>query len=66
MLFPHLMPRQPHAASIAITQDDSDRAIYAALLFVALKKAQVPAELQIYMRGGHGYRLRVSDDPVST
>lgn len=51
---------------IAITQDDSDRAIYAALLLVALKKAKVPAELHIYSRGGHGYGLRVSDKPVSS
>jgi acetyl esterase/lipase len=51
---------------IAITQDDSDRAIYAALLLVALKKAKVPAELHVYSRGGHGYGLRVSDNPVSS
>jgi acetyl esterase/lipase len=51
---------------IAITQDDNDRAIYAALLLVALKKAKVPAELHVYSRGGHGYGLRVSDNPVSS
>jgi acetyl esterase/lipase len=51
---------------VAITQDDSDRAIYAALLLVALKRANVPAELHIYSRGGHGYGLRPSDNPVST
>ena len=51
---------------VAITQDDSDRAIYAALLLVALKRADVPAELHIYSRGGHGYGLRPSDNPVSS
>jgi acetyl esterase/lipase len=51
---------------IAITQDDKDRAIYAALLLVALKKANVPAELHIYSQGGHGYGLRASDNPVSS
>ncbi|MEM7385934.1 MAG: hypothetical protein AAF514_13415 [Verrucomicrobiota bacterium] len=52
-------------AFIAITQDDSDRAIYASLLFVALKKAEVVAELHVYSKGGHGYGLRPSENPVS-
>ncbi len=51
---------------IAITQDDADRAIYASLLFVALKRAKVVAELHIYSKGGHGYGMRPSDNPVST
>jgi hypothetical protein len=51
---------------VAITYDDKDRAVYAALLLVELKKAGVPAELHIYSKGGHGYGLRPSDDPVST
>lgn len=50
---------------IAITYDDKDRAIFAALLFVALKKAGIPAELHVYAKGGHGYGLRPSDNPVS-
>jgi len=53
-------------AFIAITYDDKDRAIYAALLLVELKKASVPAELHIYSKGGHGYGLRASDNPVCT
>jgi len=51
---------------IAITQDDSNRAIYAALFFVALKEAGVTTELHIYSQGGHGYGLRPSENPVST
>ena len=51
---------------IAITHDDSDRAIYAALLYVELRRAKVTSELHIYSRGGHGYGLRPSDHPVST
>jgi len=50
---------------LAITQDDSDRAIYAALLFVALKRAKVESELHIYSKGGHGYGLRESELPIS-
>jgi acetyl esterase/lipase len=51
---------------VAITYDDKDRAIYAALLLVELHRAGVPAELHIYSKGGHGYGLRPSDNPVST
>lgn len=51
---------------IAITHDDADRAIYAALLYAELKKAGVQGELHIYSQGGHGYGLRPSDDPVHT
>ncbi len=50
---------------IAVTHDDADRAAYAALLYVALQRSGVPAELHIFSRGGHGYGLRPSDNPVS-
>ena len=35
-------------------------------LFLALKKAAVPADLHIYSAGGHGFGLRPSDQPAST
>ncbi len=36
-----------------------------AVLYLALKKAGVPAELHIYATGGHGYGLRPSKNPCS-
>jgi acetyl esterase/lipase len=51
---------------IAITHDDSDRAIFAALYYAELKRHRVSAELHIYSKGGHGYGLRPSPNPVST
>ena len=51
---------------IAITHDDGDRAIFAALYYAELKRNRVPAELHIYSKGGHGYGLRPSPNPVST
>ena len=51
---------------IAITHDDSDRAYYSALLYAALKKSGVVGELHIYSKGGHGYGMRKSKDPVHT
>ncbi len=51
---------------VAVTQDDLLRDVNAALFYVELKKAAVPAELHIYTKGGHGYGLRPSADPVHT
>ncbi len=51
---------------MAVTQDDKMRGAQAALLFVELTKADVPAELHIFTRGGHGYGIRPSENPVST
>jgi acetyl esterase/lipase len=51
---------------MAVTYDDKDRGAQAALFLVELKKAGVPAELHVYVRGGHGYGLRPSDNAVST
>ena len=33
--------------------------------YLALRKAKVPAELHVYERGGHGYGLRKTANPVS-
>jgi acetyl esterase/lipase len=49
---------------MAVTYDDKQRAAHAALLLVELKKADVPAELHVYTKGGHGYGLRPSANPV--
>jgi acetyl esterase/lipase len=61
-----VVTRETAPMFIALTHDDSDRPIYAALLYVALKRAQVPAELHIYSKGGHGYGMRESDNAVSS
>ena len=53
-------------AFIAITHDDADRALYAALFYAALKQNEVSGEIHIYSKGGHGYGLRPSDHPVHT
>jgi hypothetical protein len=38
----------------------------ALVYFLALKNAEVPAELHIYAQGGHGYGLRRTALPVTT
>jgi acetyl esterase/lipase len=51
---------------MAVTWDDKMRGAQAALLFARLKEHGVPAELHVYSKGGHGYGIRASDNPVST
>ncbi|MEZ6115570.1 MAG: alpha/beta hydrolase [Pirellulaceae bacterium] len=50
---------------IAVTWDDADRGAMSGRFLAALHKANVPAELHVFSKGGHGYGLRPSDDPVS-
>jgi acetyl esterase/lipase len=45
--------------------DDGVPAESSVRLYLALKNAGVKSELHVYDRGGHGYGLRPSDDPVS-
>jgi len=49
-----------HAGDDRISPENSAR------MYLALKKADVPAELHIYTSGGHGFGLRPSDNPCST
>ena len=53
-------------AFMAVTFDDSMRGAQSALLFVRLKEHGVAAELHAYAKGGHGYGIRASDNPVSS
>lgn len=57
--------RQTPPAFLAVTHDDQLRGVNAALFYIELKRAGVPAELHIFTKGGHGYGLRPSENPVS-
>ncbi len=50
---------------MAVTWDDSMRGAQSALLFARLRQHGVPAELHAYAKGGHGYGMRPSENPVS-
>jgi acetyl esterase/lipase len=50
----------------AHANDDGVSAENSARMYLALKKAKVPAELHVYASGGHGFGLRKSDKPCST
>ena len=51
---------------MVIAHDDRDRSVAVAELYIALKRANVSAELHIYESGGHGYGLRSTELPVTT
>jgi len=50
---------------IVQAEDDPVHVENALVYFQALKNAQVPAELHIYAKGGHGYGLRRTSLPVT-
>src|SRR5207302_552656 len=47
--------------------DDSMAPVtHSVVMYLALKRAGVPAELHVYAAGSHGFGVRPSDRPVST
>lgn len=48
------------------TEDDPVHVENSTVYFLALKNAEVPAEIHLYAEGGHGYGLRRSPLPVTT
>jgi acetyl esterase/lipase len=53
-------------AFFAHASNDGVKAENSVMMYLALKKAGVPAELHLYSAGGHGFGLRPSDQPCST
>lgn len=51
---------------MAVTWDDAFRGAQSALLFARLREFSVPAEFHGYSKGGHGYGIRPSVNPVSS
>ncbi len=49
----------------AMAQDDHVNCLNCTTLFTALTKEKVPAEIHLFTRGGHGYGLRATDEPVT-
>jgi acetyl esterase/lipase len=59
---PHDMP----PVFLVMAEDDPVHVENAALYYLELKRAQVPAEMHLYPTGGHGYGLRPTKDLVTT
>ena len=49
----------------AHANDDDVTPLASAMLYAALKKNGVPAELHIYASGGHGFGMKKSDKPIA-
>ncbi len=60
----HVTAATPPAFMVE-TQDDPYHAESSIAYYMALKKAGVPAELHLYAKGGHGYGLRRTAQPVT-
>ncbi|MEM7453945.1 MAG: alpha/beta hydrolase [Planctomycetota bacterium] len=61
----NVTPRTP-PTFMAVTADDKMRGAQAALLMARLIENEVPAELHVYSKGGHGYGIRPGANPVSS
>jgi acetyl esterase/lipase len=46
-------------------EDDNVRVENSLFYYLALKNAKVPAEMHLYAKGGHGYGLRPTENPVT-
>jgi acetyl esterase/lipase len=51
---------------IVQTEDDHIKVENSLYYYLALKNADVPAEMHLFAKGGHGYGLRDSDDAVTS
>jgi acetyl esterase/lipase len=47
------------------TEDDPVHVENSLFYYLALKNAKVPAEMHLFSKGGHGYGLRRTEDPVT-
>ena len=58
----------PKAPPICLVHAHDDRitSLGSALLYVEYKKANLPAELHIYNKGGHGYGMKKGGQPVNS
>ncbi len=53
-------------AFLAVASDDAGSLEGTVALYLALKRAKVPAELHVYGVGGHGFGMRTGDRPAAS
>jgi hypothetical protein len=59
------MPSDAPPAFFLVAGDDHNNPIEAAVLYVEYKKLNIPAELHICTKGGHGFGMRKAGNPVN-
>jgi len=57
---------QTPPAFLVSTDDDPVLSENSVQYYLALRQKKVPAELHVYLRGGHGYGLRSADQPIGS
>lgn len=59
------LPADAPPAFFLVAGDDKTNPIEAGLLFLEYRKHNIPAELHIYSKGGHGFGIRKDKNPVN-
>ena len=59
------VPKDAPPMFFMVAHDDNANPMEAALLYLEYKKLNLPAELHIYAKGGHGFGMRKDKFPVS-
>ena len=59
------VPKDAPPAIFICAHDDKNAPVEAAMLYLAYKKNDIPAELHIFAKGGHGFGMRQAGNPVS-
>lgn len=64
-LHPYIRPTKTSPPAFLVhTSDDRSSSVGAVLIYAALRKHNVPAELHVYTNGGHGYGMRPRPNSV--
>lgn len=58
------VPRDAPPAFFVVAHDDGTNATEAAMLYLAYKKLDLPAELHVYAKGGHGFGMLKRGQPI--
>ncbi|MEA3211079.1 MAG: hypothetical protein QOE70_4136 [Chthoniobacter sp.] len=59
------VPTDAPPAFFLVAHDDKTNPIEAALLYLEYKKRDLPAELHIFTKGGHGFGMRKDKNPIN-
>lgn len=59
------VPADAPPAFFVVAHDDKSNPIEAAMLYLEYKKLNLPGELHIYTRGGHGFGMRRDKNPIN-
>ena len=58
------VPPDAPPAFFVVAHDDGSNATEAAMLYLAYKKLELPAELHVYATGGHGFGMMQRGQPI--